>query len=203
MTPNGKVRTINQRRPLCNTDLMKKMSRSIRTALSEWLGFPSRWRPDFCHRTGIVFLESVPPCRDSPLSNKSCRRRMGLSCTCSTATGRHTETRNALTNAIVFAFAYDAHRATDSVTDGDGDATDINRDPVTGIHFHHLAGRAGDDAHARCQRLSRHGGQSQQRNLPDGLRRRGADDGLHPAQSPDRSDGTNYTSTVTYNALGN
>ena len=46
--------------------------------------------------------------------------------------GRHTETRNALTNAIVFAFAYDATGQLESVTDGDGDATTIQRDPVTG-----------------------------------------------------------------------
>lgn len=43
-------------------------------------------------------------------------------------TGRHTETRNALTDAVIFAFSYDATGQLESVTDGDGDVTTIQRD---------------------------------------------------------------------------
>ena len=50
------------------------------------------------------------------------------------SSGRHTETRNALTNAIVFAFAYDATGQLISVTDGDGDATESSAIPSPAIH---------------------------------------------------------------------
>ena len=44
--------------------------------------------------------------------------------------GRHQETRDALTNAVLRAFSYDAHGRVIAVTDGDGLATSIERDAI-------------------------------------------------------------------------
>jgi RHS repeat-associated protein len=46
------------------------------------------------------------------------------------ASGRHTETRSALTNAVLYRFAYDAKGLLHTVTDVDGDVTSIERDGV-------------------------------------------------------------------------
>ena len=44
------------------------------------------------------------------------------------ATGRHTQTKNAMTNASIIDFAYDSAGRIASITDGDGDITSIQRD---------------------------------------------------------------------------